>query len=222
MTLPVLRNIEAAKQLYEKLDGWKLANEVISSYFQNHRDNVKEHSVVTKVVLVNGLYFTNIREPLRMAGHMLKLLGLDAQLMAGEVEAVERIAKDDRYYVSFASKYAHFHNKTAFPIFDSFAVAAMAQLQKRGFSFPSYTKFFETIKVFREQAGLASVSWEDFDKYLWLYGQKKALDKGSSAINKEVRALYDSSEGHALFEGLEIKHAATPRGHITTGGIAFS
>ena len=92
----------------------------------------------------------------------------------------------------------------------SFAVAAMAQLQKRGFSFPSYTKFFETIKAFREQAGLTSVSWEDFDKYLWLYGQKKALDKGSSAINKEVRALYDSLEGHALFEGLEIKHAATP------------
>ena len=203
MTLPGLRNIEAAKQLYEKLDGWKLADEVISSYFQDHRDNTKEHSVVTKVVLVNSLYFAGIREPLQMARHMLKLHGLDAQLMAGEVEAVERIAKDDRYYVAFASKYAHFHNKAAFPIFDSFAVGAMAQLQERGLSIPNYTKFFETIKAFRKQAGLSSVSWEDFDKYLWLYGQKRALDKGIRAINKEVRSLYDSSEGHALFEGLE-------------------
>ena len=205
-----LSKIEAANQLYERLNGWKLANEVICSYFQDHPGNTKEHSVVTKVVLVNSLYFAGIREPLRMVRHILELHELDAQLGVGEVEAVERIAKVDWYYVSFASKYAHFHNKTAFPIFDSFAVAAMAQLQERGFSFPSYTKFFETIKVFREQAGLTSVSWEDFDKYLWLYGQKKALDKGSSAINKEVRALYDSSEGHALFEGLEIKHAATP------------
>ena len=34
MTLLGLRNIEAAKQLYERLGGWKLASEVISSYFQ--------------------------------------------------------------------------------------------------------------------------------------------------------------------------------------------
>ena len=203
MILPELRNIEAAKQLYERLGGWKLANEVISSYFQEHPDNTKEHSVVTKVVLVNSLYFTNISEPLRIAKHILELHELDAQLEAGEVGAVERIAKDDRYYVSFASKYAHFHNKTAFPIFDSFAVGAMAQLQERGLSIPNYAKFFETIKTFRQQAGLTSVSWEDFDKYLWLYGQKKALDKGSRAINKEVRILYDSPKGHALFEALE-------------------
>ncbi|MBA7606405.1 hypothetical protein ES703_13553 [subsurface metagenome] len=197
-----LANIEAAKQIYERLDGWKLANEVIASYFQNHPGNTKEHSVVTKAVLVNSLYFAGVREPLRMARHILGLHGLDAQLEAGAVEAVERIAKVDWYYVSFASKYAHFHNKTAFPIFDSFAVAAIAQLQERGFSFPSYTKFFETIKAFREQAGLGSVSWEDFDKYLWLYGQKKALDRGNRAISKEVRALYDSPGSRALFEGL--------------------
>ncbi len=67
-----LANIEAAKQLYERLDGWKLADEVISSYFQDHPDNTKEHSVVTKVVLVNSLYFAGI---LRMAGHILELHG---------------------------------------------------------------------------------------------------------------------------------------------------
>lgn len=41
-----LANIEAAKQIYERLDGWKLANEVISSYLQDHPGNTKEHSVV--------------------------------------------------------------------------------------------------------------------------------------------------------------------------------
>lgn len=199
-----LANIEAAKQIYERLDGWKLANKVICSYFQDHPDNTNEHNVVIKVVLVNSLYFAGIREPLRMVKHILELYELDAQLGVGEVEAVERIAEVDWYYVSFASKYAHFHNKTAFPIFDSFAVAAMAQLQERGRkSFLSYTRFFETIKAFREQARLTSVSWEDFDKYLWLYGQKKALDKGSRAISKEVRELYDSPVGPGLFERLE-------------------
>jgi len=205
-----LANIEAAKQIYERLGGWKLANEVISFYFQDHPGNTKEQSVVTKVILVNSLYFAGMREPLLMVRHILELHELDAQLMAGEVEAVERIAKVKRkdkvdwYYVAFASKYAHYHNKTAFPIFDSFAVAAMAQLQEPARrSFPSYTRFFETIKAFREQAGLTSVSWEDFDKYLWLYGQKKALDRGCRAISKEVRELYDSPVGPGLFERLE-------------------
>ena len=58
----------------------------------------------------------------------------------------------------------------------------------------------------RDQAGLTSVPWEDFDKYLWLYGQKKELDKGNRAIiNKEVIILYDSMEGQTLFERLEVK-----------------
>jgi hypothetical protein len=203
MALPKLHNIEVAKQLYERLDGWKMANKVICHYFQAHPGNTREEDVVTKVVLVNGLYFTNIREPLLMARHILELYGLDAQLARGEVEAVERIAKADRYYISFASKYAHFHDKPAFPIFDSFAVGAIAQLQERGFSIANYTKFFETIKAFREQAGLTSISWEDLDKFLWLYGQKKALDEGNKTINKEVRALFGSSKGRALFEALE-------------------
>jgi hypothetical protein len=72
-----LANIEAAKQIYERLDGWKLANEVISSYLQDHPGNTKEQSVVVKVVLVNSLYFAGIREPLRMVRHILELHGLD-------------------------------------------------------------------------------------------------------------------------------------------------
>ena len=46
MRLPGLRNIETAKQLYEKLDGWKLANEVISCYFQDYPGDTKEYSFV--------------------------------------------------------------------------------------------------------------------------------------------------------------------------------
>lgn len=204
MILPGLRNIEAAKQLDEKLRDWKLANEVVSFYFAAHPENTSEHSVYTKVVLVNSLYSTHLRDPLGMARHILGLDRLDAQLEEGEVDAVERIANDGRHYVSFASKYGHFHNKTAFPMYDSFVVVALRQqLQKRGSSFPSYTEFFKAIKGFREQAGLASVSWEDLDKYLWLYGQKKALDKGDEAIGREVRALYIRPEGRTLFEGLE-------------------
>lgn len=204
MALPALSNIETAKRLYEMLKGWKLANKAISSFFEANPKNTDERSVLTKVVLLNGLYYTNIKEPLRMAKHVQRLDGLDARLQAGEAAAVEQIAKDDRYYVSFASKYAHFHNKTAFPLYDRFVEDAIGQLmQGRRLSLRPYSKFLRTIKEFCEQAGLSFVSWDDFDKYLWLYGQKKALDKGGRAIGREVRELYDDVKIRALFERLE-------------------
>jgi hypothetical protein len=210
MRLPDLQNIETAKQLYQELDSWKRANRVISAYFQSYPGNTDEQIVVIKVALINDLYFTNIKEPLKMATHILKLHGLDGQLAGGKVEAVESIAKVDdertskgyRYYSSFASKYAHFHNKTAFPILDRFVKDAIAHLWEK--KLPNdYKGFFEMIQEFRQKAKLTSVSWEDLDKYLWLYGQKAALDKGKREINKEVRELYNKES--ALFEALEPK-----------------
>lgn len=203
MSLPTLRNIEAAEKLYNMLDSWKLANCIISSYFKEHPANVERTVVVIKVVLISTLYVARIFEPLKMAAHIVELHGLDLQLRLGEVEAVERIAHFDRYEKSFASKYAHFHNKVAFPILDSFAVRAMAQLQERRLGIRNYTRFFEAIEAFRQQAGLTAVPWEDLDKYLWLYGQKKALDQENKSISREVTTLYGSFEGHTLFEALE-------------------
>jgi len=204
MRLPGLRNIETAKQIYERLDRWKLANEVVSSYFQAHPDNTDKHCVVTKVVLVNGLYSANIKDPMGIAEHILGLPGLDKQLKAGDVEAIDLIADADRHYVSFASKYGHFHKKSAFPMCDKYVENAMGLLlEGRRRSFRPYSYFFEKITAFREQAGLGSVSWEDLDKYLWLYGQWKELEKGNEAIGKEVKTLYKSHECPDLFDGLE-------------------
>ena len=49
---------------------------------------------------------------------------------------------------------------------------------------------------------------EVLDKYLWLYGQKKDLDKGKR-VNAEVTALYDNQEGKKLFEALEPYYGST-------------
>jgi len=202
MGLPTIRNIEAAEKLFDKLTGWQLANDTISTYFDKYPANVEAHSVAVKVVLISSLYYARIFEPLKMAVHIAGLQGLDSELRNGDVNAVECIAHFDRYEMSFASKYSHFHNRIAFPLCDHFAAGAIAIFQGKGFSYPKYTDFFNVITLFRQQSGLASTSWGVLDKYLWLYGQKKDLDKGKD-VNKEVTALYHIPEGRILFDALE-------------------
>lgn len=202
MELPTLRNIEAAEKLFDRLNGWQLANDTISIYFKEHLANTEASTVAVKVVLISSLYYARIFEPLKMAIHIAGLKGLDFELKSGDINAVERIAHLDRYEVSFASKYAHFHNEDAFPIIDDFAAGAVALLEGKGFNH-SYPEFYDRVLSLRQKAGLSSISWRSLDKYLWLYGQKKkSLDKGVG-VNKEVTALYKTAEGKALFDNLE-------------------
>jgi len=202
MGLPTERNIEAAEKLFSKLDGWQLANDTISKYFDKHSANVEASTVAVKVVLISSLYYARIFEPLKMAVHISGLRGLDSELRNGDISAVDHIADTDRYEMSFASKYAHFHNEDAFPIFDGFAAKAIAILQGKGFSQSRYSNYYEVISSFRQKSGISSITWRALDKYLWLYGQKKDLDK-RIGVNKEVTSLYNNIEGKRLFDALE-------------------
>jgi len=202
MKLPVIKNIEAAEEIFDRLTGWQLANDAISNYFDKHPGNVEALIVAVKVVLISSLYYARIFEPLKMAVHIAGLQGLDSELKSGDVNAVERIAHLDRYEASFASKYAHFHNSDAFPILDSFASGAVAILLRTSFN-NTYPNFYKNVSLLRQESGLTSTDWRSFDKYLWLYGQKKkSLDRGIG-VNKEVTELYETTEGKILFDALE-------------------
>lgn len=202
MGLPATRNIEAAEKLFDRLNGWQLANNAMSSYFANYPSNTDTSITLVKTVLISSLYYARIFEPLKMASHIAGLEGLDSNLENGDIKAVDSIAHLDRYEASFASKYAHFHNGNAFPILDKFASGAVAILLGAGF-INTYPQFYDKISLLRQKAGLNSTGWRTFDKYLWLYGQKKIkLDEGID-VNNEVTALYKSQEGRILFDALE-------------------
>ena len=202
MGLPTIRNIEAAERLFDRLTGWQLANDTISTYFDQNPSNVEASIVAVKVVLISSLYYARIFEPLKMAVHIAGLQGLDSELKNGDTNAVERIAHTKHYEVVFAGKYAHFHNGDAFPILDSFASRAVAVLLGKSFNY-TYADFYDNISLLRQKSGLNSTSWRSLDKYLWLYGQKKmSLDKGIG-VNKEVWELYKIPETKILFDALE-------------------
>jgi hypothetical protein len=207
MTLPTQENIEVAIKIYDEIPSWKQADRVIVSYFGQHPSNSEESTVVIKVVLVNSLYITNIWKPLLMADHILNLQNLDEQLQAGNIYAVDRIANlatIGRKFISFASKYAHFSNMVAYPMYDKYVRISMGRFLKRNnYTVGAYERFFNDIESICGRARLACVSWDELDKYLWLYGQKVALDKGENKINRDIAKLYGTADGPALFKYLE-------------------
>ena len=205
MLVPSQSNIQTSRNIYEELEGWKQARRLIISYFQSHPSNDDELTVTIKTLLINGLYYTNIRAPLRVANHIVGLKNVNQELQAGVMTAVDRIARFDKFnLISFASKYAHFNNENVYPLYDQYVWKSLAYCwQEKRYQLIDYISFYNIMDSFRKLANLSNVSWADMDKYLWLLGLKKELDNRNTKISKEVSNYYLTPRGRALFESLE-------------------
>lgn len=103
----------------------------------------------------------------------------------------------ERRFISFASKFAHFFvNAESFPIFDSYA-AAMVDFHLRGSSCTKteslgcYVDFSRGTARLRNEAGLTCTTRES-DHYLWLAGLYRHFLAGHTKINGEVRQLIEN------------------------------
>lgn len=184
-------NIETAKRIYAQLEKWNFANNTLTEYFKENKLNDSEKIVLIKVILIDGLYKTNLKDQISVAKHISKINLLDNLLEKGDINAVEKVAKwGDRNLMSFASKFCHFHNKRTYPIYDSYVCVALKKLtgwkDKR-----DYRDFEQAINNFRKEIKGEEVSLEDIDKYLWLFGLREKLRKGRTDINREIKNFYD-------------------------------
>ena len=186
-------NITAAKELYDKLPGWKFANKVLTDFFKKNNKNNDKKIVLTKVCLLDSLYGTYLMDQIGMAEHIVEIKGIDALLKKGSEDAANKISQfNGKKFISFTSKYCHFHNKAAYPIYDSYARSALKKLSN--WKGEGYMGFWGAINEFRISNDLKWVSNKDLDKYLWLFGQGYALRKGKTKINKEVKSLYEGEK----------------------------
>lgn len=111
------------------------------------------------------------------------------------------------YETSFASKYAHFHDPTAFPIYDSHAVNALKRVtgwQLR----PGYANWCKTLEEWRTSTPeLRDAELKDLDRFLWLYGMKLAGGAGRP-FNAEVRDFFKTERGIEFADDLDPASAA--------------
>ncbi|MBU3907339.1 MAG: hypothetical protein KKA64_03755 [Nanoarchaeota archaeon] len=194
------KKIEIAKEIYSKLPKWNLANSTLTNYFNKNPLNNNKEVILMKVILIDSLYKTNLKDQIAVAEHITKIEKLDEMLKQGSPHAVDKISKCiGKNLLSFASKFCHFHNKIRYPLYDKYVCIALSKLigwkDTR-----TYQNFLDGIERFRKENSLIGVSFEDLDKFLWLYGLLITLNSGKKDINKEIYSFY--MDNKAKFEKL--------------------
>lgn len=144
------------------------------------RNGVREE-VLTKVVVLNRLYSTNIFNPYAVADHIVSL-GIDDALAEGDPDVVERIADitidgKRKFFFSFATKYCSWHRPCDYQIYDS-RVNWMLWRYRLVFGFLDfkrdelgrYHSFVKIADAFTQFFGLTEFTRKEIDKFLWIEG----------------------------------------------------
>ncbi len=196
--------LDITNKIYGNLKGWKFARDSITEYFDNNKQNINEKAVLIKVLLVDALYKTNLKKPVSVAKHICFLKELDKKIKEGDLSAVEEVRKWNIDILSFASKFCHFHNKEAYPIYDKYVCKALKDITKYKDK-RDYDDFNKN--VHRVKVKLNATNLEEIDTFLWLYGQKlrlKEINEKSKKrdVNLEISDFYDKNK--PLFDSLKI------------------
>jgi hypothetical protein len=187
---PTVNLVQAECDAFDLED--QLIEEALRLLWAQFPHNSETSHVLLKVVVLNTLYSTRIRdidvEPL--ARHIVTL-NIDPLLDQGELAAVERIYNCPplKMYYSFATKFCSWHNPTAYPIYDHNADECLWSYKKQdrfaNFNRQDlgyYEKFVATVTAFRNHYGLSSFNFRQLDKFLVRSGgeilKKASLPQG--------------------------------------------
>jgi len=201
-------HLQAATVLHGRLGhSWGDADRGLDGLRFHFPSNVDRSDVLVKAAAVDKLYSTRAGNIYWVANAITDVFSrMDES--ATDVELVDAISAakrrlypgSDRCH-SFASKYCHFFVSTSrFPIFDSFALAAVNNVlggRQRGLARDrsAYGDFFERIARLREHHLACDASVRELDRYLWLWGQWLAQSgKTRRVVNSDVYTLFTSKE----------------------------
>lgn len=204
--LPTKENVDMALKLYDMLPNWKTADKVIRKYISDHKANKNIHYIAVKVALINDLYSARVLAPMGMAEHIKKKAeeGLDDLILKGNIKAVDiienaKIYRKKKRFLSFASKYCHFHNPDAYPMFDSYVFTSISKINGRekrlnvqNSKLREYYVFYSAFMTLREKANLEKYSVNQIDKYLWLWGQK--ISKKRDQLASDIRECFHKNK----------------------------
>jgi len=205
MKIPNKHNIEAAKELKEKMFSWNKLYDLILREFNIYLENKNLSNVRYKIDLVDKLYNCNLKLDKRRVTIEIVNLNIDEKFDKEDtVSVVQKIAniKFPDYgrsvgYV-FSSKFCHFHYPSKFPIYDQYARRALSKLCGKNLSHyeNNYKQFKMDMDILISKLSWHS-SYKKMDEFLWLYGQWllwKKMDKTSreSNFSKEFHSFITS------------------------------
>ncbi len=204
--------INAALRLFDRLGGWKLAEQALNQLRDLLPRDFSEAACLLKTVTINELYATQILATSKMAKRVHGVLA-NAGAARRDPELVEELAVLDfnrekrRMFTSFASKFCHFFlDAEAFPIFDDAAREALKFHLGKDMHWDDdhrYRSFCEGLSVMRAHSKL-STGARDLDRYLWLVGMYlrwlKQRHKEHPLINEELLRLFKSQDKETILD----------------------
>lgn len=156
----------------------------VQSLFEAFPTNRTFPEVLLKVSALNALYKTQIWDIYPVAHHICEgIRNLDQCLLSGQAEIVDQIsrvtnASKIRRNYSFATKFCHFQNPSAYPIYDRYVSEALWQYSKqhqfasfKRFELEDYVEFLRVMGAFKTSFKLTRFGWRDLDKFLWICGR---------------------------------------------------
>lgn len=184
---PTNKLIDEYIDKFNKDERYYLADQAIIKLFQKFPENKNLEDILLKISVINDLYSTNIFATFIMARH-IQHLDIDNELHKGNPSIVTKISsghnirakKTDREinFYSFATKYCNWHNKDAYPIYDSFVDKILiAYRNKDKFSkfenkdLKNFERFKDIITDFKNNYNLTTYNLKEIDKFLWIYGK---------------------------------------------------
>ena len=184
---PTNELVEEYIDKFNKDERYYLADKAIINLFQKFPENKNLEDILLKISVINDLYSTNIFGTFIMARH-IQQLNIDSGLQQGNADIVTTITsghgirskKNDKEinFYSFATKYCNWHNKDAYPIYDSFVDKILiAYRDKDSFSkfkdieLKNFKRFKDIIADFKNNYSLTRYNLKEIDKFLWIYGK---------------------------------------------------
>lgn len=177
---------------FYKMGPYSYQEELVNEVFKKNPSNTDKKQVWLKCTVLNSMYSTNLKGAFNpMVDKILSVDNIDMLLAEGNMEVVDNIANvsfmfrdfvRQSEFTSFASKYCHFHNPSAYPIFDRHVrrMLYFINIQHPFYQnltlgrMEDYHYFKEVvdtfIDIFLNDNGKL-VSYKDFDRYIWTWAK---------------------------------------------------
>lgn len=191
--IPSRKEIEECQKKWngEKYEQYVEADAALKRVFDTTGEHYLDDSdILIKCATINSYYGTRIYGLYDVAKQYIQKRKILAKgLKEGDVNLIAELTRENGKY-SFATKFCHFSNPDAFPIYDYYVDKMLRELRKRdnfcrfqNNDLRDYPKFVEIINALRKHYGLEGASYRQIDIMLWISG-KIFFNKASKEENK--------------------------------------
>lgn len=207
--------VRQASVIFEESSLYQLIDGALYWTFAQFPRNDDERGVLIKTALLITIYKTPIFDVLKIAQHIHRNgAEIDAKIASGDVSVIDQIrqghgigkkgGKKKDFFV-FATKYAHFHNPDAFPIFDKVVKDYLYLLNNDELPFydeftktsieKSYPQFKDVLDTLIRKLNLTDMNYKQVDQGLWLLGKYSSLKLRETIpadLDQKITALLQS------------------------------